>query len=187
MIRFFGFVALWLLVGCAPPEAGFTAEQPVQKLSVGGYAVEVQINDDVVKARRRVSDLHNTDAYYVALEQMMGKLSGCPIAKVYRVSRFVTWGVKGCNMEQARAFIAEADKIVAGNSQKKAANKGKPQYDCHEWSSTTFSNGSEIWTNITCEPYGGDPKLKYLTLECEQITWITESGDGRTDMTCDPQ
>ncbi len=187
MIRLLLFAVLWVVVGCAPPEAGFTAGDPVHRLNVGGFPVEVQINDDVVKARRRVSDLHNTDAYYVALEQMMAKLSGCPIAKVYRVSRFVTWGVKGCNPAQARAFIAEADRIVTGEAQKKAADKGKPQYECREWNSTSFSSGSEIWTNITCEPYGGDPKLKYPTLECEQITWITASGDGRTDMTCDPQ
>ncbi|SLN21705.1 hypothetical protein TRL7639_00599 [Falsiruegeria litorea R37] len=187
MIRFLAFATLCLAVACAPPEAGFTDGEPVQKLNVGGYAVELQINDDVVKARRRVSDLHDADAYYVALEQMMGKLSGCPIAKVYRVSRFVTWGVKGCNPAQAQAFIAEADKIVAGEAQKNASNSGKPQYECHEWNSTSFSNGSEIWTNITCEPYGGDPKFKYPSLECEQVTWITASGDGRTDMTCDPQ
>lgn len=187
MIRFLVIAALFLVTACAPPEAGFTPGQPVQKLTVGGYAVEIQMNDEVVKARRRASDLHDGDAYYVALEQAMARLSGCPIAKMYRVSRFVSWGVKGCNPAQARAFIAEADKIVTGEAGTPAAGTGKPQYECTEWNSTTSSNGSAIWTNITCEPYGGDPKINYPTLECEQYTWVTASGDARTDMTCDPQ
>ncbi|MBO9452629.1 hypothetical protein J7426_20325 [Tropicibacter sp. R16_0] len=183
MIRFLAFATLWLAAACAPPEAGFTAGEPVQRLSVGGYSVEVQINDNVVKARRRVSDLHNADAYYVALEQMMGKLSGCPIAKVYRVSRFVTWGVKGCNPAQAKAFIAQADKIVA-----EIADAGQtPQYDCREWNSVTASSGAEVWTDVTCTPYGGTTGQSLPKLECRQRTWITASGETRTDMTCDPQ
>lgn len=179
--------AMLALAACAPPEAGFTPGVPVQQQRVGGYQVDLQVNADVVKARRGVADLHDDDAYYVALERVMATLSGCPMAKLYRVSRFVAWGVKGCNPAQARAFIAQADKIVAGEAAKKAADKGNPQYECIEWNSTTSSGGSAIWTNITCEPYGGDPKIKYPTLECEQYTWVTASGDARTDMTCDPQ
>jgi len=186
MIRVLVF-AMLAVAACAPPEAGFTPDVPVQQQRVGGYQVEMQVTTDVVKARRGVADIHDDDAYYLALEQVMAQLSGCPIAKMYRISRFVAWGVKGCNPAQARAFIAEADKIVAPEAATQAAGTGTPQYECIEWNSTTSSGGTEIWTNITCEPYGGDPKTKLPTLECEQYTWVTASGDARTDMTCDPQ